>query len=249
MNVTRRSLGRSESDEQRFERLYEQHFERVTAYLLARTDRDSAAEAVARTFEIAWRRLPDVPVEPLPWLLGVARRVLADQWRAQGRRNALVEHIAEAPRETSDDHAETLAARELVLAAIKDLTPFQQEALLLIAWDGLSEREAAAVLGCSRGAVALRLPAPASSSVPRWIAPPPSRTSSAMHQATPRRADQSTLRKGDHMSHNLVELVRGLRPEDAGRVDELFPQRSGSNSSRRSSTRIDRSPQSQVGAV
>jgi RNA polymerase sigma factor (sigma-70 family) len=157
MNVTRKSLGRSESDEQRFERLYEQHFERVTAYLLARTDRDSAAEAVARTFEIAWRRLPDVPVEPLPWLLGVARRVLADQRRAQGRRNALIEHIAEAAVETSDDHAEALAARELVLAAIKDLTPFQQEALLLIAWDGLSEREAAAVLGCSRGAVALRL--------------------------------------------------------------------------------------------
>jgi hypothetical protein len=26
------------------------------------------------------------------------------------------------------------------------------------------------------------------------------------------------------MSHNLVELVRGLRPEDAGRVDELFPR-------------------------
>lgn len=157
MNVTGRSLRRSESDEQPFGRLYERHFERVTAYLLARTDRDSAAEAVARTFEIAWRRLPDVPVEPLPWLLGVARRVLADQRRAQGRRNALIEHIAEIAMETSGDHAETLAARELVLAAIKDLTPFQQEALLLIAWDGLSEREAAAVLGCSRGAVALRL--------------------------------------------------------------------------------------------
>ena len=26
------------------------------------------------------------------------------------------------------------------------------------------------------------------------------------------------------MSHKLVELVRGLRPEDAGRVDELFPR-------------------------
>ena len=157
MNVTGRSLRRSEPDEQPFERLYEQHFERVTAYLLARTDRDSAGEAVARTFEIAWRRLPDVPAEPLPWLLGVARRVLADQRRAQGRRNALIEHIAETATEISDDHAEALAARELVLAAIKDLTPFQQEALLLIAWDGLSEREVAAVLGCSRGAVALRL--------------------------------------------------------------------------------------------
>jgi RNA polymerase sigma-70 factor (ECF subfamily) len=157
MNAIGRSLLRSESDEQPFERLYEQYFERVAAYLLARTDRDSAAEAVARTFEIAWRRLPDVPAEPLPWLLGVARRVLADQRRAQGRRNALIEHVAETAIETSDDHAEVLAARELVLAAIKDLTPFQQEALLLIAWDGVSEREAAAVLGCSRGAVALRL--------------------------------------------------------------------------------------------
>ena len=53
---------------------------------------------------------------PLPWLLGVARRVLADQRRAQGRRNALIEHIAETAMETSDDHAEALAARELVLA-------------------------------------------------------------------------------------------------------------------------------------
>jgi RNA polymerase sigma-70 factor (ECF subfamily) len=157
MNVTGRSLGRSGSDEQRFERLYEQHFERVAAYLLARADRDSAAEALARTFEIAWRRLPDVPVESLPWLLGVARRVLAERRRAQGRRDALIERIAETAIEASGDHAEALAVRELVLAAIEDLTPSQQEAFLLIAWDGLSEREAAAVLGCSRGAVALRL--------------------------------------------------------------------------------------------
>jgi RNA polymerase sigma-70 factor (ECF subfamily) len=157
MNVTERKLRRSESDEQYFGRLYEQNFGRVAAYLLARADRDSATEAVARTFEIAWRRLRDVPSEPLPWLLGVARRVLSDQRRAQGRRNALIERIAETATETSDDHAEAVAAGGLVLAAIKDLTPFQQEALLLIAWDGLSEREAAAVLGCSRGAVALRL--------------------------------------------------------------------------------------------
>jgi RNA polymerase sigma-70 factor (ECF subfamily) len=95
MHVTRRSRRRSEADGQRFERLYEQHFERVAGYLLARTGRDSAAEALARTFEIAWRRLPDVPVEPLPWLLGVARRVLAEQRRAQGRRNALIKRIAE----------------------------------------------------------------------------------------------------------------------------------------------------------
>ena len=157
MSATRRSLEWQESDEQRFERLYEQHFNRVASYLLARTDRDSAAEALARTFEIAWRRVSDVPAEPLGWLLGVARRVLAEQRRAQGRRDALIERIAGAAPEASGDHADAVAARECVLAAIADLTPFQQEALLLIAWDGLSERDAATVLGCSRGAVALRM--------------------------------------------------------------------------------------------
>jgi RNA polymerase sigma factor (sigma-70 family) len=157
MNATGRSVGRPESDEQRFERLYEQHFNRVASYLLARTSRESAAEAVARTFEIAWRRLPDVPAEPLGWLLGVARRVLAEQRRAQSRQDALITRIAQTVTEASHDHAEAVAGRELVIAAIGDLTPFQQEALVLIAWDGLSEREAAAVLGCSRGALALRL--------------------------------------------------------------------------------------------
>jgi len=157
MNAAGASHGARESDRRRFERLYEQQFDRVAGYLVARTDRDSAAEAVARTFEIAWRRLADVPVEPLPWLLGVARRVLAEQRRAQGRRNALIERIATTPTAMPDDHAEAVATRELVLAAIDDLSPAHQEAFLLIAWDGLSEREAAAVLGCSRGAVAQRL--------------------------------------------------------------------------------------------
>jgi RNA polymerase sigma-70 factor (ECF subfamily) len=143
------------SGEQRFEELYETHFARVSGYVLARTDWDSAAEAVARTFEVAWRRLPDVPVEPLPWLLGVARRVLADQRRAQGRRDALftrLTHITTTPTDQTDDEV-----GESIRAAIAQLSPLQQEALLLISWDGLSEREAAAALGCSRGAIALRL--------------------------------------------------------------------------------------------
>jgi RNA polymerase sigma-70 factor (ECF subfamily) len=157
MIETERSVGRPTSDEQRFDRLYKQHFNRVASYLLARTNRDSAAEALARTFEIAWRRLGDVPSEPLGWLLGVARRVLAEQRRAQSRQDALIERMGQTATEASHDQVEALAVRELVIAAIGDLTPFQQEALTLIAWDGLSQREAAAALGCSRGALALRL--------------------------------------------------------------------------------------------
>jgi RNA polymerase sigma-70 factor (ECF subfamily) len=144
-------------DERRFERLYREHFGRVAAYLLSRADRVVAEDALARTFEIAWRKIADVPDEPLPWLLGVARKVLAELRRAQGRRNALIERIAAGVEEAQDDHAETLVGRRRVLAALARLPDSQREALLLIVWEGLSQREAAVVLACSRGAVALRL--------------------------------------------------------------------------------------------
>jgi RNA polymerase sigma-70 factor (ECF subfamily) len=141
---------------ERFERLYGEHFERVAAYLLARADREAAADALAATFEVAWRRLEEVPAQELPWLLGVARRVLANAPRSRARQTALAERMAAAiPRIAAHDEDPALSAR--LAAAISQLTSSQQEALLLIAWDGLSEREAALVLGCSRGAFAARL--------------------------------------------------------------------------------------------
>jgi RNA polymerase sigma-70 factor, ECF subfamily len=143
--------------QQRFERVYDEHFDRVGAYLLARSDRDSAADALARTFEIAWRRQASMPADPLPWLLGVARRVLADGRRAQRRHDALIDRIATTVNETGEDHADTLAQRERALHALAGLTAAQREALLLVAWDGLTQRQAAAVMGCSRGALAVRV--------------------------------------------------------------------------------------------
>jgi RNA polymerase sigma-70 factor (ECF subfamily) len=147
----------AKDDEQRFERLYREHFDRVAAYLLSRADRTLTEDALGRTFEVAWRRIADVPDEPFPWLLGVARRVLADLRRGQGRQSALIERIAATIGEAEEDHAEALVGRRHVLAALDRLTDSQREVLLLIVWDGLSQREAATVLGCSRGAVALRL--------------------------------------------------------------------------------------------
>jgi RNA polymerase sigma-70 factor, ECF subfamily len=144
-------------DRERFEKIYREHFDRVAAYLLARADRDLAADALSRTFEVTWRRIADVPREPLPWLLGVARKVLADLRRGQGRQDALVSRIATTIAETVPDHSEALAERERTLAALAGLSEAQREVLLLVAWDGLSQREVAAALGCTRGAVALRL--------------------------------------------------------------------------------------------
>ena len=150
--------------ELRLERLVHQNFGRVAAYLLARTDAEAAGEALARTLEIAWRRLDDVPSDPLPWLLGVARKVLADEWRTRRRHQALIVRLseAEAARQGSGesvryDAADTATQRLVAIDALATLTEADREALLLVAWDGLTTRQAAAALGCSRGAFAVRL--------------------------------------------------------------------------------------------
>jgi RNA polymerase sigma-70 factor, ECF subfamily len=145
------------SEERRFERFYYAHHDRVAAYLLSRTDRDSAQEALARTFEIAWRRFDDVPAQQLPWLLGVARRTVAGQRRAKGRREALLDRIAAGAPIAADDQVDRIADRQLVAQALERLTGLQREAVLLVAWDGLSQQEAAMVLECSRVAFAVRL--------------------------------------------------------------------------------------------
>jgi len=68
-----------------FEQLYRQHAGAVLAYARRRTMQAVADDVVADVFLIAWRRVDDVPAERLPWLLGVARRVLANQRRGEYR--------------------------------------------------------------------------------------------------------------------------------------------------------------------
>jgi RNA polymerase sigma-70 factor, ECF subfamily len=46
---------------------------------------------------------------------------------------------------------------QAVVAALARLPSAEQELLRLVAWEGLSHREVAAVLGCSENAAAIRL--------------------------------------------------------------------------------------------
>jgi RNA polymerase sigma-70 factor (ECF subfamily) len=147
------------SSDELFETLYRDHFQRVAAYLLTRSDRALAQDALARTFEIAWRRIDDVPGDALPWLFGVARKVLADLHRTRGRTDALFERMSSAiaGNEGLPDHAEATLERLSAIEALRSLSILDREALLLVAWDGLTEKQAAQALGCSRGAFALRI--------------------------------------------------------------------------------------------
>jgi DNA-directed RNA polymerase specialized sigma24 family protein len=68
-----------------FDEIYQAHGRAILGYALRRTSIDAAQDIAAETFLVAWRRIDEVPKEPLPWLLGVARRILANQRRSATR--------------------------------------------------------------------------------------------------------------------------------------------------------------------
>lgn len=81
---------RSDSDRRtQFEAMFATHHEAVRRYVVRRQSGALVDDAIAETFLVAWRRLDEILDRTLPWLLGVARRVLADQRRAVRRRRSL----------------------------------------------------------------------------------------------------------------------------------------------------------------
>jgi RNA polymerase sigma-70 factor, ECF subfamily len=113
---------------------------------------------VAETFLVAWRRLDEMPSDGLPWLYGVARRVLANQRRTADRGAALEERVASAaPPAPSRDPGESAGDAEILRLALGRLPEPSREALMLVAWHGLSGARAARAAGCSRAAFAVRL--------------------------------------------------------------------------------------------
>jgi RNA polymerase sigma-70 factor (ECF subfamily) len=135
----------------------------VYAFALRRTTPSAAPDVVSETFLVAWRRLDAIPPSPKAWLLGVARRVLANQRRTDGRLIALHRRL-ESPN-LSASHPATAELAESaahtsdseVLAALAVLTPLEREAITLLAWDELSAEEASIVLGCSTTAFYVRV--------------------------------------------------------------------------------------------
>jgi RNA polymerase sigma-70 factor, ECF subfamily len=78
----------------RFEEIYRVYADRVHAYARRRTNASAADDVVAEVFLVVWRRLNHVPEDPLPWLLGAARRVLANRRRSEGRAAALHDRLS-----------------------------------------------------------------------------------------------------------------------------------------------------------
>lgn len=149
-------------DRRRFVCLFEAHRLHVLAYCVRRTNRADAADACSETFLVAWRRLDDVPAEPdaLPFLYGIANKVLGNHFRSRQRRSRLEAKLRELGMTDSVDAGVVVlqSARDReVVAAIRRLKPVDREILMLSAWEDLPRSVIAEMMGMTKAAVDQRI--------------------------------------------------------------------------------------------
>jgi RNA polymerase sigma factor (sigma-70 family) len=147
---------------ERFGALYDATRAKVAAYALRRTSSaEDAADVLAETYTIAWRRFDDVPAgdRSLLWLYATARRVAANSNRRVRRQDALIDRIAAEFRSVARADSPAGRAEELLTAkaALDRLGDDDRELLMLSGWEGLNSIELGRVLGCSSTAARIRL--------------------------------------------------------------------------------------------
>lgn len=141
--------------DERFDHLARSVGPDVLAYLARRVQpREDAADVFQQVLLTTWRRLRVVPTDDraaFGWMLGTARRCLANHRRAGVRRSALADRLREqvvvATTGPDLDVSDLLAG----------LAPDDAELLTLVHWEGLTIAEAGGVLGLSPAAARKRM--------------------------------------------------------------------------------------------
>lgn len=155
-------MGRvSSAAQQRFEALYAEHRLHVLAYCTRRVGPVDAADACSETFLVLWRRLGDLPADAntLPYLYGIAARVVSNQRRALFRRSRLDARLrALGVRPPAAPLVSVQTAKdEEVVAAVRRLRPKDREIVMLYAWEDLPRDTIAEIMGMTRAAVDQRI--------------------------------------------------------------------------------------------
>ena len=131
-------------------------------------DRGAAEDAAQETFLRAWRALGrfDGRSQLSTWLYRICVNVCLNALRRRKRKDArdvddprLPEPAAD-PQQGSTDPEQAMQLRQLsgrIEDALNGLSPSLRSAVVLVLLQGLSHKDAAAVLGCSEGTVAWRI--------------------------------------------------------------------------------------------
>lgn len=150
----------------RFEEVAPGLVEPLRRFLARRADAATADDVLGDTLLVCWRRLEELPDEPLPWAYGVARNCLANAQRGARRQQRLAARVATVDPPVSSqpgpgdaDHgAGHGAGHDTGLdEALARLRPDDAELLRLWAWEQLTPGEIATVLDITTNAASIRL--------------------------------------------------------------------------------------------
>lgn len=146
-------------EREEFETCWHATMPRVLAYAGRHVSRDEAYDVVSATYLTAWRTWDAVPDHALAWLLSTAHGQIRNHLRSRRRQLQLADRIEllGSTAASPDDAAVTAHVRDEALQTLAALPDQDREALLLIAWDGLTTEQAATVLGCRPSAFRTRL--------------------------------------------------------------------------------------------
>ncbi|MBL7255612.1 RNA polymerase sigma factor [Paractinoplanes lichenicola] len=151
---------------ERFAAIFDRHYPDIYAFVAKRLGPDLAEDVASETFLIAFdRRRSFDPArgEVRPWLYGIASNLAARHVRAETRRYKALAQAGGQLAEQSG-HADAVAGRLDAAAvrgrlaeALRRLPEPVRAVLLLVAWAGLNQQEAAAALGIPAGTARSRL--------------------------------------------------------------------------------------------
>jgi len=144
--------------------LFDRHYAAVRGFLarMSGTDDRDLDDLVQTTFEAVPRaaRRFDGRSSAKVWLFGVASNVVRHHVRSEVRRKRAAQAIAAETGSATVDGSTQVLTRERAARlreAIADLPPRLREAFVLVYLEGISGRDAAAVLGTREGTIWKRL--------------------------------------------------------------------------------------------
>ncbi len=144
-----------------FEQLFRNSRTDLLAYILRRSrNAEDAADVLAETYLIAWQKLERIPKGDRArlWLFGVARNLLMKGASHGHSGNALVERLAGELRSAEPAHPPREdERRDALRAVLAALSVRDREILTMTAWEGLTPKQIAVVMGTSANVVRVRL--------------------------------------------------------------------------------------------
>lgn len=158
-------MARSLAIPEAFGEVFDRHWPSVYRYCRSRAGADGedlAAETFRLAFDLRAAYEPDRD-DARPWLLGIATNLIRNHLRRCDRGNLAMVRLCEfeEPEDGAEDIAigrvEATQLGPVLTQALEGIPSGQRDALLLMAWNGLSHEEVAESLGIRVGTVRSRI--------------------------------------------------------------------------------------------